>query len=111
VSAETLGDFVRRVRKEKRLTLADVSRRSARVGKRISRSYINRIENDPKRKITADRLNAFAHGLGIPVGELVSRVMGKIPDHDPDALRLLHQFRELSPERRADVLKIIELWL
>ena len=110
MSAETLGDYVRRVRKEKRLTLADVSRRSARVGKRISRSYINRIENDPKRKITADRLNALAHGLGVPVGELVARVMGKIPANDPDELRLLARFRELSPQRQADVLKIIEVW-
>jgi transcriptional regulator with XRE-family HTH domain len=56
--------------------LSDVSRQSARFGKRITPSYINRIENDPTRKITADRLNALASGLGVPAQELFARAIG-----------------------------------
>lgn len=111
-SPETLGDFVRRVRKDKNLTLRQVSDRSARFGKRISAGYINHIENDPQRRVTADRLKALADGLGVPVHELLARIMriiDTIPDYDPDEIRLLAQFKDLSPERRSDVLKIIEV--
>ncbi len=75
-STNSLGDFVRRIRKEKRLTLAAVSSRSARFGQRITASYINRIENEPQRKVTADRLVALANGLGVPVWDLFACVAG-----------------------------------
>lgn len=78
-STKILGDFVRRTRKEKRLTLAAVSDRSARFGKRITAGYINRIENEPQRKVTADRLVALANGLGVPVWDLFTCVVGVSP--------------------------------
>jgi transcriptional regulator with XRE-family HTH domain len=111
VSPELLGNFVRRIRKEKKLSLAKVSKQSARFGQRISASYINRIENDPKRRVSVDRLNALARGLGVPVDELLAYALSKTRHDDADELSLLARFRELSPERKADVLKIIELWL
>ena len=73
---ENFGDFIRRVRRQKNLSCADVSRQSARFGKRIAGSYVNRIENDPTRRATADRLKALAHGLGVPVEELFARAVG-----------------------------------
>ena len=107
---ETLGDFVRRIRKEKHLSLADVSRQSARSGPR-SASGINRIENDPKHRTTANKLTALANGLGIPAGELFARAVGTVPSGNPgDELELVARFRELSPERKADILKIVDLW-
>ncbi len=109
---ETLGDFVRRVRKEKNLSLAAVSEQSARFGQRITASYINRIENDPKRKTTVDRLTALANGLGVPVEELFARAVGLAVSRGKsnDELHLVTRFRELSPERKADVLKMVDLW-
>lgn len=107
---ETLGDFVRRIRREKNLSCEDVSKQSARFGERISASYINRLENDPRRRATSDRLTALANGLGVPVEELLAHAVGKIPANDADELSLLARFRELSPERKADILRIIELW-
>jgi len=109
---ETLGDFVRRVRCEKNLSLESVSQRSARFGPRIAGSYINRIENDPTRRPTVDRLKALAHGLDIPVEELLARAAGIIPsDSDSnDAFRLVARFRALSPARKDDVLRIVDLW-
>ena len=67
VSRETLSAFVHRIRTEKRLSCADVSKQSARFGKRIAASYINRLENHSDLKLTADRLRALANGLGVPV--------------------------------------------
>jgi transcriptional regulator with XRE-family HTH domain len=111
-SPETLGDFISRIRREKNLSLADVSKQSARYGKQIAASYINRLENDPKRRVTADRLAALANGLGVPAQELFTRAVGLDPsgEKSADELYLLTRFRELSPERKADVLTIVELW-
>ena len=112
VSQETLGGFVRRIRKEKRLSCANVSRQSARFGKRISGSYINRIENYPTHKPTADRLKALANGLGVPVSEVMARASGDpfYKGMSDDELHLMTTFRELSRERKDAVLKLLEFF-
>ena len=109
---ESLGDFVRRIRTEKNMSCADVSKRSARKGsRRISDSYINRLENDPKLRPTADRLKALADGLGVPAEEVFARVVGFAPEGETsEEIELLARFRKLSPERRDDVLRIVDLW-
>ena len=108
---ESLGDFIRRIRRAKSLSCADVSRHSARFGKPISGSYINRLENDPNLRVTTDRLKALADGLDVPVAELFARSVGLIHgDEDAAEVRLLARFRNLSPERKADILKLLELW-
>ena len=79
MSAESLGAFVRRIRREKNLSCADVSKRSTRKGqRRIAASYINRIENNPKLSVTTDRLKALADGLDVPADELLARSVGLI---------------------------------
>jgi transcriptional regulator with XRE-family HTH domain len=110
VSPERLSDFVRRIRKERHLSLSDISKRSARSGKPISASYINRIENDPTRRVSADRLNALANGLGVPVDELLVYALSKMRPDEADELSLLARFRALSPQRKADVLEIVDIW-
>lgn len=108
---ENLGDFVRRIRTEKHLSLTDVSKQSTRLGKYIAASSISRIENERRRRPTSDSLAALAYGLGVPVEELLARAMGIVPSGDSnDELELLTRFRELSPERKADVLKIVNMW-
>jgi transcriptional regulator with XRE-family HTH domain len=109
---ESLGDFIRRVRTEKGLSLADVERESARHGRRIAGSYVNRIENGVSNRPTADRLEAIARGLRIPVEELFAHATGKglVNGADADRMRALAMFDGLSPERRADVLKLLEMW-
>jgi len=111
-SQETLSDFVRRIRNEKRLSCADVSRQSARFGKRIAGSYVNRIENDSRLRPTTDRLRALANGLGVPVPELLARVVGVAAygERSSDELCLITRYRELSRGRKEDVLKIADLF-
>jgi transcriptional regulator with XRE-family HTH domain len=109
-SSEGFADFVRRTRKLKNLSLADVSNQSANFGKRIAASYVSRIENNLQRP-TPDRLTALANGLGVPVQELLARAAGLVaPGESSDELHLLTRFRELSPERKGDVLEIVDMW-
>jgi transcriptional regulator with XRE-family HTH domain len=111
VSTESLGAFVRRIRTEKNLSCADVSKRSTRKGqRRIAASYVNRIENNPKLRVTADRLKALADGLDVPADEVLARAAGIIPlgKKDSDEFRLLTRFRELSRQRKDDLLTIID---
>jgi transcriptional regulator with XRE-family HTH domain len=106
---ERLGDFVRRIRNQKRLSLGDVSKQSALFGPRISASCINRIETDPKRNPTIASLKSLAHGLGIPVPELFAHAIRPMSRDEADRLRLVTRFRELSPKRKSDVWMLIEL--
>ena len=111
MAGESLGQFIRRIRTEKNLSCEDVSKQSARFGKRISGSYINRIENYADLRITTDRLKALADGLDVPADELLARSVGLIQsDEDAAEVRLLARFRNLSPERKADILQLLELW-
>jgi transcriptional regulator with XRE-family HTH domain len=98
---ECLGDFVRRIRQEKGLSLMEVSKQSALFGPPISGSYINRIERNPKLRVTADRLKALAQGLGIPVRELLAHAVGKMSREEADELALVTRFSELSPQGKS----------
>ena len=109
---ESLGAFVRRIRTEKNLSCADVEKRSARFGKRIAGSYVNRIENDPRVRPTADRIRALANGLGVPVPELLARAFGiaSFGERSSEELCLITRYRDLSRERKEDVLKLVDLY-
>jgi transcriptional regulator with XRE-family HTH domain len=110
-SRKTLGDFVRRTRRDKNLSLTDVSAKSARSGKRIAASHINRIENKPKLKPSPNSLSALANGLGVPVEELFARAIGVLPTGGSnDEFELLARFRKLPPERKTDVFNIVDMW-
>ena len=110
MSPTRLGDFVLRIRTEKNLSCADVSKRSVRFGRPIAGSYISRIERDPNLRPTADRLAALAVGLGVPVDELLAHAVRKIRPPEADELSFLTRFRELSAQRKGDLSNIIELW-
>ena len=110
-SPEPLGDFVQRIRKEKGISCKDVENQSARFGKPIAASYVNRIENNPTLKPTANRLRALAHGLGIPAEEVLARAAGLVdPGVKSEELHLLSRFRELSAEIRVAVLEMVDMW-
>src|ERR1041385_977687 len=97
---ERPGDFVRRTRTAKRLSLADVSKRSARCGRRIAASYINKIERNPKLTPSANKLTALALGLGIPAYELLEHAVREMTCDEAKRASLLARFRELSPSGR-----------
>src|SRR6267378_2477645 len=100
--ANSLPDYVRRVRHERNLSLATVSARS---GGRIGKTHINRIENGLIKSVSLGKLRALALGLGVPEDEVVAVAQGKFPrsESKADEARLMNYFRHLSAERRQDV--------
>lgn len=109
---ESFGDFIRRIRKAKGLSCKDVEKQSARFGKRIAGSYVNRLENSHKIRPTAERLTALANGLGVPIEEVLARAADVVPfgTKSGDELHLITAFRALSKEHKADILKIVDMW-
>lgn len=92
---ESLADYVRRVRGEKRLSLKAVQRRSR---NRISSGYISQIENGQVFNLTTEKLSALALGLGISEEELFrrSKTLGKPTEQDAKFAELSLKFREVS---------------
>lgn len=106
---ESLADFVRRVRHEKGLSLAGVERQSARHGRRITGSYVNRIENGLKKKVSGDRLVSLARGLDVSEAEIYAANEGK-PLAKSTAIeeRLLTRFRALSADKQEEFFRILD---
>src|SRR5207244_9806304 len=69
----SLADYVRRVRNEKNLSLAQVSARSR---GQISKTHINRIENGTGTRVSLIKLRALARGLGVSEDALVAVAQG-----------------------------------
>ena len=107
---ERFSSFVRRIRNEKRLSLVDVSKRSALFGMRISGSYINRIERNPKLNPSAYSLKALALGLGVPVEEVLTRAIRPLTADEADELSFITRYRELSSQSQSLVADLIEHW-
>jgi len=104
------GDFVQQTRQEKNLSLKDVEKRSARFGKPIAGSYVNRIENNPALNPTAAALKALAYGLGVAPEEVFLRAVGLVDSGDKsETVQLLSRFKELSAEKRIFVLDIVDM--
>jgi len=104
------GDFVQQIRQEKSLSCKDVEKRSARFGKPIAGSYVNRIENNPALNPTAVALKALAYGLGVPPAEVLLRAVGLVDSGvKSEETQLLSRFRELSPEKRVLVLDMVDM--
>lgn len=105
---ESLADYVRRLRGEKRLSLAEVSNLS---GGQITRSHISRIENGELTNIGLDKLRALAKGLGVSEDEIFAIARGKSISGDLqlDESMLLEYFRTLSPDSREILLAYAEM--
>lgn len=110
-SAETLPDYVRRIRMEKRLSTVDVERQSS---NRISDSYITRIENGYVKNVSPEKLKALAKGLGVSEDEVFAVARGKDPKGDPDFKKwkfaaLFDEAEQLTPEQMAKFEILMEM--
>src|ERR1041385_7271129 len=99
----SLADYVRSIRNEKNLSLAQVSSRSR---GRIGKTHINRIENGTVNRVSLIKLRALALGLDVPEDDLIAVAQGKPPrtEMTKNEAKLLSYFRRLSADRREDVL-------
>jgi transcriptional regulator with XRE-family HTH domain len=107
---EGLADFVRRMRREKKLSLADVHEQS---GREIARSHVNRIENGETENLGLDKLRALARGLGVGEEEIFAVASG-ITRGESDAfdseIRVAFQgFEELTDEDKRELLATVRM--
>lgn len=105
---ESLSDYVRRVRSEKRLSTLDVERNS---GNRITDGYVSQIENGYVKNVSPEKLQALARGLAVSEEEIfaVARGAKTVGDMPLDEVRMLQLYRDLPPDRKEDVLAHLEL--
>jgi transcriptional regulator with XRE-family HTH domain len=103
----SLADYLRRLRNEKNLSLAQVSARSR---GQISKTHINRIENGTVARVSLIKLRALALGLGVPEDDLIAVAQGKLPltDATENEAMLLSYFRQLAADRQEDVLVMLQ---
>src|SRR5215216_5631958 len=74
---ETLAEFVKRVRREKKLSLSEVEAASKRRGGGISNGYISQIENGQNTNPSVSALKGLAAGLGVPEDYVFAVARGK----------------------------------
>lgn len=102
---ETLGEYVKRVRAEKGLSLTDVQKRS---GNQIANSYVSRIENGiaDAHGVTPKKLQALAKGLGVSEDEIFAVARGKSLDKaeavDADMALFASRVKKLTPQQKRD---------
>lgn len=101
---ESLDKYVRRIIREKGLSLSDVERRA---GGDISDSYVAGITNGNVRNLTLDKLKALARGLGIPEYKLIAVASGfgaEEPEfQESDFATLFSKYRYLSDADKREV--------
>ena len=103
----SLAEYVRRIRNDKDLSLAQICAGSRR---QISKTHINRIENGTVARVSLIKLRALALGLGVPEDDLIAVAQGKLPliDATKSEARLLSYFRQLAADRQEDVLVMLQ---
>lgn len=110
IKQEGLDQYVRRVLKEKGLTVADVQRRA---GGEISKGYVCDISNGKVRSLTVHKLKALARGLGVLEEEIFAVARGAAPpnsgEFDESAFAMVFfKYRDLSEEDKKEVAILLE---
>lgn len=100
---ETLGQFVRRIMKQKNLTIRDVEERG-----KLTHSYVARTMKGKVKNPTLRIMVALAKGLDVDLYEIFKAASGQSPREAIDPLFLLEVIQKafLHPE----LLEVIEGW-
>lgn len=103
--ANTLGEKIRRLRKEKGLTLDRLAELTE-----SSKSYIWELENskEPPRP-SAEKLSRIAEQLGRTV-EFLLDDEGKVSEQDSADADFYRQYRQLDEPTKSKIRSIIEVW-
>ena len=106
-----MDQYVRRILKEKGLSLSEVERRS---GGCISDSYVCGIINGNVGSLTITKLKALAQGLGVPEDELFAVARGRSTKDNQEFQEstfasLYDKYKDLSEEDKKEVYKLIEV--
>jgi transcriptional regulator with XRE-family HTH domain len=111
---ETLSSYVRLKLIEKDLTTRDVQERSAASGEKITQSYVSQIVSGTAKNLTLTKLRALARGLGVPIGEVISRAYGETERDDlafaqSRFAEVYYKFEELNDENKQSVIYLLDI--
>jgi len=103
---ESLGQYLRRIRKERNLTLRAVEGKTG-----ISNAYLSQLENSKITKPSPHFLNKLAECYDIPYERLMELSGYPLPElriDEKPAFRISGRFEDLTEEEKKRVLEYIE---
>jgi transcriptional regulator with XRE-family HTH domain len=105
--SENLSQFLKRIMKQKGLTLRDVEQK---CGKRITNSYISRLINGKVNNLTVETIGAVAQGFDVDPYDVFSAAYGEPPrDAAVDPLVLVDMLQKLATN--PNLIKAVREWM
>lgn len=102
--SNALGDKIRRLRKEKKLTLDELAKQTD-----SSKGYIWELENRDTRKPSAEKLMKIADVLDVTTEFLLNENRLE-PDTNEMQAALYRNFEKLEPEDKERVMRMVKDW-
>ena len=102
--SNALGDKIRRLRKEKKLTLEELAKQTD-----SSKGYIWELENRDTRKPSAEKLMKIADVLDVTTEFLLDDKRSE-PDTNEMQAALYRNFEKLEPEDKERFMRMVKDW-
>ncbi|MEW5425138.1 helix-turn-helix domain-containing protein [Amorphus sp. 3PC139-8] len=99
-----LGEKIRRLRKDKRLTLDQLAERAG-----TSKSYIWELENKNPPRPSAEKLAKIAEQLDVTLEYLLDDKQ-EIKEEDAVDARFYREYRDMEPETKKKIREMVKLW-
>lgn len=99
-----LGEKIQKLRKEKGLTLDKLADRT-----NSSKSYIWELENKKPPRPSAEKLSKIAAELNVTIEYLLDQEQ-KITEADAADEMFFRKYRQMDPDVKKKIRKMIELW-
>lgn len=100
----TLGEKIKKRRKELGLTLEQLAERSD-----SSKSYIWELENKNPPRPSAEKLSKIAGQLGVTIEYLLGQNQN-ITEADATDEMFFRKYQQMNPETKTKIRKMIDLW-
>ncbi|MCB0121103.1 MAG: helix-turn-helix domain-containing protein [Caldilineaceae bacterium] len=102
--ATSLGDKIKKLRKEKGLTLEGLAELTD-----SSKSYIWELENKNPPRPSADKILKIANQLGVTMDYLIGDER-QVSEADAADEMFFRKYKQMDPEVKKKIRKIIDLW-
>lgn len=99
-----LGEKIRRLRKDKKLTLDQLAERAG-----ASKSYIWELENKNPPRPSAEKLAKIAEQLDVTLEYLLDEKQ-EIKEEDAVDARFYREYRDMEPETKKKIREMVKLW-
>ncbi|MBJ7410250.1 MAG: helix-turn-helix domain-containing protein [Phenylobacterium sp.] len=100
----SLGDKIRNLRKDKKMTLDQLAEKS-----KSSKSYIWELENKNPPRPSAEKLDAIARALDTTIEYLLDGAES-VSEEDAADARFYREYRQMDPTTKERIRKMVKLW-